>query len=124
MKKRILLIEDEPAVRDLAFRALSACGYRILTAVDGPDALEIARNHKGPIDLILSDVVMPHMTVAELSARLRQSRPGVRLLFMSGYSEAAVYSHGVIEAGAALIEKPFTPESLARQVREALDVTA
>ena len=123
-RETILLIEDEAVVRDLAYRALSACGYQILTAVDGPDAVEIARSHKGAIDLVLSDVVMPHMGVAELSAQLRQHRPGVRLLFMSGYSETAVYSHGVIEAGAGLIEKPFTPESLARQVREALDVTA
>jgi PAS domain S-box-containing protein len=120
----ILLVEDEAVVRDLAYRALSACGYRILTAVDGPDAVEIARNHHGSIDLVLSDVVMPHMGVAELSTKLRQHRPRVRLLFMSGYSETAVHSHGVIQAGAGLIEKPFTPESLARQVREALDVTA
>ena len=123
-RETILLIEDETVVRELAYRALSVRGYQILTAIDGPDALEIARNHKGVIDLVLSDVVMPHMTAAELSAKLRQYRPGVRLLFMSGYSETAVYSHGVIQAGAALIEKPFTPESLARQVREALDVTA
>ena len=123
-RETILLIEDETVVRELAHRALTARGYQILTAVDGPDAVEIARYHKGAIDLVLSDVVMPHMGVAELSAQLRHHRPGVRLLFMSGYSEMAVYSHGVIEAGAGLIEKPFTPESLARQVREALDVTA
>jgi CheY-like chemotaxis protein len=92
--------------------------------VDGPDALEIARNYQGAIDLVLSDVVMPHMGAAELAAKLRQHRPGVRILFMSGYSESAVHGHGVIEAGAGLIEKPFTPESLARQVRDALDVTA
>jgi PAS domain S-box-containing protein len=123
-RETILLVEDEAVVRDLAYRALSACGYQIITAVDGPDALEIARNYQGTIDLVLSDVVMPHMGVAELSTRLRQHRPGVRILFMSGYSESAVHGHGVIEAGAGLIEKPFTPESLARQVREALDVTA
>jgi nitrogen-specific signal transduction histidine kinase/CheY-like chemotaxis protein len=123
-RETILLVEDEAVVRDLAYRALSARGYQIVTAVDGPDALEIARNYQGAIDLVLSDVVMPHMGAAELAAKLRQHRPGVRILFMSGYSESAVHGHGVIEAGAGLIEKPFTPESLARQVRDALDVTA
>jgi PAS domain S-box-containing protein len=117
----ILLIEDETFVRDLAHRALSSRGYRVLKAVDGPDAIEVARRFDGQIDLVLSDVVMPHMGVAELSAKLRQILPSVGILFMSGYSETAVYRHGVIEAGAGLIEKPFTPESLARRVREALD---
>jgi CheY-like chemotaxis protein len=120
-KETILLVEDELFVRDLAQRALASRGYRILTASDGPHAIEIARKHQGTIDLVLSDVVMPHMGVAELAARLRQHRPGVRLLFMSGYSEAAVHRHGVVAAGAGLIEKPFTPETLAQQVRQALD---
>jgi nitrogen-specific signal transduction histidine kinase/CheY-like chemotaxis protein len=119
-RETILLVEDEPFVRDLAQRALSAAGYDVLTAADGPGAVEIARTHDGAIDLVLSDVIMPHMGVTELSGKLRQHRPGVRLLFMSGYSEAAVHRHGVVEAGATLIEKPFTPESLARKVREAL----
>ena len=117
----ILLVEDEPFVRNLAQRALTAQGYRVLTAADGPAAIEIARTYAGRIHVVLSDVVMPHMGVAELAAGLRRHRPGVRLLFMSGYSEVAVHRHGVVEAGARLIEKPFTPESLARQLREALD---
>ena len=119
----ILLIEDESFVRDLAERALTARGYRVLTAADGPTAIEVARTHTGGIDLVLSDVVMPHMGVAELTAKLRQHRPGVRVVFMSGYSEVAVHRHGVVETGARLIEKPFTPESLARQVRDAIDAT-
>jgi CheY-like chemotaxis protein len=116
----ILLVEDETFVRELAHRSLSSRGYRILTAVDGLDALEISRTFSGKIDLVLSDVVMPHMGVAELSAKLMQHRPGVRMLFMSGYSETAIRRIGVID-GARLIEKPFTPESLARQVRDVLD---
>jgi two-component system cell cycle sensor histidine kinase/response regulator CckA len=120
-RETILLVEDETVVRDLAQRALAARGYRILTASDGRDAVEIARTHQGAIDLVLSDVVMPHMGVAELAANLRAHRPGIRLLFMSGYSETAVHKHGVIEAGAGLVQKPFTPETLARQVREALN---
>ena len=120
-RETILLVEDETFVRDLAQRALAARGYRILTAADGPDAVEIARTHEGAIDLVLSDVVMPRMGVAELAAKLRAHRPGIRLLFMSGYSETAVHKHGVIEAGAGLVQKPFTPETLARQVREALN---
>ncbi len=116
----ILLVEDESFVRELAHRSLSSRGYRILSAVDGLDAVEIARTFSGRIDLVLSDVVMPHMGVAELSAKLLQHRPGVRLLFMSGYSESAIRRNGVID-GARLIEKPFTPESLARQVRDVLD---
>ena len=119
----ILLVEDETFVRELAQRSLSSRGYRILTAVDGLDAVEIARTFQGQIDLVLSDVVMPHMGVAELSAKLLQHRPGVRLLFMSGYSESAIRRNGVID-GARLIEKPFTPESLARQVRDVLDQPA
>ena len=116
----ILLVEDESFVRELAHRSLSSRGYRILSAVDGLDAVEIAKTFSGKIDLVLSDVVMPHMGVAELSAKLLQYRPGVRLLFMSGYSESAIRRNGVID-GARLIEKPFTPESLARQVRDVLD---
>ena len=116
----ILLVEDESFVRELAHRSLSSRGYRILSAVDGLDAVEIAKTFSGKIDLVLSDVVMPHMGVAELSAKLLQHRPGVRLLFMSGYSESAIRRNGVID-GARLIEKPFTPESLARQVRDVLD---
>jgi two-component system cell cycle sensor histidine kinase/response regulator CckA len=116
----ILLVEDETFVRELAYRTLSDRGYRILTAADGPAAIDIARTHEGAIDLVLSDVVMPHMGVAELATRLREYRPNVRLMFMSGYNEAAVHRHGVVAAGAGLIEKPFTPEALSQRVKDAL----
>ncbi len=117
----ILLIEDEPAVRNLARRVLESRGYAVLEAGTGMDAIRIATDRVGPIHLVLSDVVVPDMNGGLIAQRLHQSRPELKLLFMSGYTDEDVKLQGIVEAGAPFIEKPFTPDLLARKVREVLD---
>ncbi|HTO92129.1 MAG TPA: PAS domain S-box protein [Candidatus Sulfotelmatobacter sp.] len=117
----VLLVEDENAVRDLVREALTLQGYHVLTAPGGPEALQIAGAFRGDIHLMLTDVVMPRMGGAELARMLSQSRPGTRVLYMSGYTDDAVVRHGVLEARVAFLQKPFTLDALARRVREVLD---
>jgi CheY-like chemotaxis protein len=117
----ILLIEDEPAVRSLARRVLESRGYSVLEAGNGKDAIQIADDCVGPIHLVLSDVVMPDMNGGMVAQRLHESRPECKLLFMSGYTDEDVKLQGIMETGAPFIEKPFTPDLLARKVREVLD---
>src|SRR5205807_3448630 len=96
-------------------------GYRILSAPDGQLALQTAREHPGRIDLLLTDVVMPGMNGRVLGERLAQSQPGMKVLYMSGYTDSFIAGHGVLEAGTHLLHKPFTDEVLVRKVREVLD---
>ena len=117
----ILLVEDDEAVRRLGHRVLTARGYQVLVARDGQEALRIVQSHTQPIDLLLSDVVMPRMSGRELADTLRQRRPNARVLFLSGYTETAIEHRGVLAAGSAFLQKPFTPNVLARRVRELLD---
>jgi len=117
----VLLVEDEDTVRGLARTILEDCGYRVLVATRGAEALRIAESHLGPIHLMLTDVVMPGMSGSELAERLCPSYPGMRLLYMSGYTDEAILPHGVLEPGGAFLQKPFTPEALAGKVREVLD---
>jgi nitrogen-specific signal transduction histidine kinase/CheY-like chemotaxis protein len=117
----VLLVEDEAAVRELTREILELEGYTVLEAADGPTALALVRDVPGSIDLLLTDVVMPQLSGGQLAARLLQERPDLRVLFMSGYTEDAIVHHGVRDAGAALLPKPFTPDALARKVRETLD---
>jgi signal transduction histidine kinase/ActR/RegA family two-component response regulator/uncharacterized protein YigA (DUF484 family) len=117
----VLLVEDEAGVRELAREILELEGYTVLEAADGPAALALAREAQAPIDLLLTDVVMPHLGGGQLAARLVQEQPDLRVLFMSGYTEDAIVHHGVRDAGAALLPKPFTPDGLVRKVRETLD---
>ncbi|HET8656812.1 MAG TPA: PAS domain S-box protein [Longimicrobiaceae bacterium] len=120
----VLLVEDELAVRVLVRRVLDRAGYRILEA-DGPrSALELLDSIDAPIDVLLTDVVMPGMSGRELADRVVPRLPGVRVLFMSGYTDEAIAQHGVLEAGVALLEKPFTPEILLRKLRDVLDSPA
>jgi signal transduction histidine kinase/CheY-like chemotaxis protein len=117
----ILVVEDEPVVRSLAVRALVDQGYRVLQAADGPGALATARGHEGRIHLLVTDVVMPGMNGRELADRLTGERPGVRVLYVSGYTDHAVVRHGVLEEGIAFLSKPFDLSELVRTVREVLD---
>jgi CheY-like chemotaxis protein/two-component sensor histidine kinase len=117
----ILLVEDEDAVRGLLFEVLSESGYKVLQASSGAEALRVSRAHGGSVDLLLTDVVMPGMGGREVATALTAERPGLRVLFASGYTAEAIARHGVLEPGTDLIHKPFTPDALLRRVRERLD---
>ena len=117
----VLLVEDEPSIRVVAARVLAGRGYTVLTAANGEDALRVARAHPGTVDLLLTDVVMPGMSGSTLARQLLAERPGLRVLYMSGYTDADIVHHGVLDAGTMFLEKPFTPQVLARHVRDALD---
>jgi CheY-like chemotaxis protein len=116
----ILLVEDEDAVRSLARRILERYGYSVLVAGTGAEALEIARNRPAPIQLLLSDLVMPGMAGPELASQLVAARPEMRVIFMSGYTDDAVVRNGLLSEIGVFLQKPFTPDGLVRKVREAL----
>ena len=117
----VLLVEDEDALRALARHVLRSCGYTVLEAGDGRQAIQVAEGNPGTIDLLVSDVVMPHLGGRQLAERLAVVKPGMKVLFLSGYPDDAVIRHGVLEAEFAFLQKPFTPAARAHKVREALD---
>ncbi len=117
----VLVVEDEEIVRELVCAVLSDQGYVLLCASNGEDGLRIAQEHAGPIDLLVSDVVMPRMTGPEFAAELLLARPLTKLLFVSGYSDAEIAEDGVLAAGVQFLQKPFTTAVLSRKVREVLD---
>ncbi|HWC74316.1 MAG TPA: ATP-binding protein, partial [Gemmatimonadales bacterium] len=117
----VLVTEDESQMRGLLRRCLASRGYHVLEARHGPEALEIAARHEGTIHLLLTDVVMPHMSGKELAERLQRLRPGLRVLFISGYSDEAIERHGVLAPATTFLQKPLQPDSLARAVRRVLD---
>jgi PAS domain S-box-containing protein len=116
----ILVVEDEAEVRAYTVAALKAYGYRTFAAEDAQAALLVAERESGPIDLVLTDMVMPKMNGLELAARLAQLKPSLRVLYMSGYSSDMMASRGVLQEGLLLVEKPFSPEQLVQKVREVL----
>lgn len=117
----VLVVEDDEQLRRLTHRALAAQGYTVLEADRGQTALDIARRHTGSIDLLLTDVIMPDTNGRKLADALRQERPELRVLFMSGYPQGAIANHGVLEPGVAYLAKPFSTEAITRKVREVLD---
>jgi CheY-like chemotaxis protein len=117
----ILLVEDEPEVRSLVQRILKTQGYTVVTAANPDEAIAVAREFKGTIQVMVTDVVMPGMSGLQLAARLMPMRPNMRVLFVSGYTHDAIGHHGVLDPGTAFLQKPFTPNALARKVREVLE---
>jgi len=116
----ILVVEDEEAVRVLVGTILRRFGYEVLEAGDGPEALKICSQRDVKIDLMLTDVIMPRMNGKVLAERVTRIRPGIKIIFMSGYMENVIAHHGVLDAGVALLTKPFSLEGLAQKVREVL----
>ena len=118
----LLLVEDEPSVRELAARVLKDRGYRVLEATNGHEALQVvAERPPNEVQLLVTDVVMPRMAGPDLAARLTTSRDDLRVLFISGYTDKAIVRDGVLVEGTPFLQKPFTPDALARKVREVLD---
>lgn len=117
----VLVVEDQAEVRRLTTRVLEARGYTVLAAENGPDALQSADRYLKRIDLLLTDVVMPELNGRELALRLTAQRRDLKVLFVSGYTGEAIRQHGLLELGAAFLQKPFTPDVLARKVRDVLD---
>ncbi|MGH7528964.1 MAG: MASE1 domain-containing protein [Gemmatimonadales bacterium] len=117
----VLVVEDQAEVRGLTVRILEARGYTVLAAENGREALELAGRHLKRIDLLLTDVVMPGLNGRELALRLTAQRRDIKVLFVSGYTGEAIRQHGLVELDAAFLQKPFTPDVLARKVRETLD---
>jgi len=116
----ILLVEDDPAVRRMAAEILLNAGYRVLAAPSGADALCMAAKHEGPLDLLLTDVVMPGMTGPELARQFLSQFPHLRTVYLSGYTDDAIEKHGLRGRTARVLQKPFTHESLSQCVRETL----
>jgi CheY-like chemotaxis protein len=118
----ILLVEDEAGVRKLLREVLQRSGYTVLEARDAPEALRKVATHPGPVGLLLTDVVMPRMTGVELARRIRGQRPGVKVLYISGYADNESLPREGLERGEAFLQKPFTPDLLLDKMREVLDV--
>ena len=118
----ILLVEDDPALRVMAATLLGRLGYTVLSAANGLEALNMKHQRgAGHVDLLFTDVVMPHMSGRELADRIQSMYPHTRVLFTSAYTENAIVHQGVLNKGTALLQKPFTPTALARRVRDILD---
>ena len=120
----ILLVEDEEAVRNLTRRLLESNGYTVLPAASAEQALEVAQNHEGRIDMLLTDVIMSGLSGPDLSRQLLGQQPSLRVLYVSGYPDETMASEGILDPSASFLQKPFTPDTLARKVREVLDAPA
>ncbi|MFZ3217656.1 MAG: CHASE4 domain-containing protein [Candidatus Acidiferrales bacterium] len=117
----ILLVEDEQSVRELVTEYLAARGYQVLDAADGMQALEIANAHQGEIQLLITDVVMPRLSGRDLASRLSTTRPDLKVLYISGYTDDSIFRHGVLQGGMAFLQKPFNLKALATKIREVLE---
>jgi CheY-like chemotaxis protein len=118
----VLLVEDESGVRELAREYLETSGYKVIQASNGHEALELAAMYQEPIQLLMTDVVMPGISGRELADRISLIRPDIKILYMSGYTEQAVVHHGIMEEDTILLQKPFTLATLASKLREILAV--
>ena len=117
----ILVVEDEISVRRLGAEFLASSGYSVLEAQDGGEALQECEQHRGPIHLLMTDLVMPGMSGWELAMRLAGQRPEMKVIYVSGYTDDTIVPHGVLEEEIAFLPKPFSLNELAHKVREALE---
>ena len=117
----ILLVEDDESLRKLVQIVLEQNGYKILEAINGEDALRVAEAYDGPIDMIITDVVMPRVGGRELINRLQPVYPDIKVIFMSGHTDSTIAHHGLLETGINFIQKPFSIRELAKKVREILN---
>jgi CheY-like chemotaxis protein len=116
----ILVAEDEEMLRELAREFLGPAGYTVLEASNGEEAIKVSERYTGPVHLLMTDAVMPRVSGRELSRRLQRQRPDIKVLFVSGYTDDAVFQNGLLEPGSAFLQKPFARETLLRKVRELL----
>jgi len=116
----VLLVEDEEGVRELAKEYLESCGYKVLVAQNGQAAIDLVSKHSGPIDLIMTDIVMPGLSGSDLAKKVQSLRPDIRVVYMSGYTDQAIIHHGILSSDVLLLQKPFTMSTLAHKLREAL----
>jgi CheY-like chemotaxis protein len=116
----VMLVEDEAQVRELTQRMLRQLGYSVLTATRGDEAIELSAKHAGEISLLVTDVVMPNMSGKQVADTLVVSRPGLKVLFLSGYTDNTVVNHRVLDSNVNFLAKPFSRETLARKIREVL----
>ena len=117
----VLVVEDEEALREVTKRILARNGYHVITAANGPEALDIARDHPGEIHLLVTDVVMPHMLGKEVAEKMRVIKPGIEVLFMSGYARPVLASQGRLDPNVALVEKPFSEADLLAKAGQVLN---
>ncbi len=122
-REMILLVEDEPMVRQLCHRVLTSRGYRVLVASNGEEAMQLSAAHAGPIDLLITDIVMPGINGRDLADRLRPARPEMDVLLMSGYPDRVPTRRALIDDRVSFLEKPFTPDRLLSRVQEILDIS-
>ena len=122
-KETILVVEDEDVIRNLARRVLSERGYRVLAARQGEEALALCQVHEGPIDLVLTDMIMPHMGGRQFADSFVQTNPGAKILYMSGYTDRMADEQGLLKEGTNFLQKPFAPRDLVVRVRALLDGT-
>ena len=116
----VLLVEDEEGVRELAKEYLESCGYKVLVAQNGQAAIDLVSKHSGPIDLMMTDIVMPGLSGSDLAKKVQSLRPDIRVVYMSGYTDQAIIHHGILSSDVLLLQKPFTMSTLAHKLREAL----
>jgi CheY-like chemotaxis protein/anti-sigma regulatory factor (Ser/Thr protein kinase) len=117
----ILLVEDEPTLRSMTRQVLEENGYNVLEAPNGLDAIALSEKHEGPLHAVLTDVMMPHMSGAELAERIRMAHLDVKIVFMSGYTDESVFGQMPPDPNVTFVQKPYTPKSLLRILRETLD---
>ena len=120
-QETILVVEDEEVVRNLVRNLLRTFGYNVLEARQGEEALQILQRQPNGVDLVITDIVMPVMGGRQLGEHLASLNPNIRILYMSGYTDVAVVRQGTLGSDVAFLQKPFTPDVLARKVREVLD---